>query len=112
MMALYRGDIVLVDFNPAKGGEIGKYRPAIIISNNDDNEILDTIIVIPLSSIVEANAIPYRYPITQRDKLNKNSDACIYEIRALSKTRVKEKLSAVTINELREVQRCLCEIVG
>ncbi|KIM10894.1 MAG: hypothetical protein KU38_06970 [Sulfurovum sp. FS08-3] len=112
MMALYRGDIVLVDFNPAKGGEIGKYRPAIIISSNDDNEILDTIIVIPLSSVVEANAIPYRYPITQRDKLNKNSDACIYEIRALSKTRVKEKLSTVSVNELREVQRCLCEIVG
>ena len=45
-MQLHRGDICLVDFNPAKGGEIGKLRPAIIISTQDDNDILDTVIVI------------------------------------------------------------------
>jgi len=112
MMALTRGDIVLVNFNPAKGGEMGKLRPAIIISHDDDNEILETIIVIPLSTLIEANSTPYRYPITQRDKLDNDSDACINEIRALSKTRVKEKLSMLSTDELREVQRCLCEIVN
>gem|GEM_PF-2019521 len=34
------------------------------------------------------------------------------EIRALSKSRVKEKLSTLNSDELREMQRCLCEIVG
>ncbi|MBN2824655.1 MAG: type II toxin-antitoxin system PemK/MazF family toxin [Campylobacterales bacterium] len=111
MMALYRGDIILVNFNPAKDGEIGKLRPAIIISANEDNELLDTIIVIPLSTIIEPNATPYRYLITQRDKLAKDSDACINEIRALSKNRVKEKLSTLKDKELSEIQKCLCEIV-
>ncbi len=111
MMVLSRGDIVLVNFSPAKGGEIGKLRPAIILSDNDDNEILETIIVIPLSTYIELDALPYRYLIKKRDKLQKNSDACIYEIRALSKTRVKEKVSALTDEELIIIQDALCQIV-
>jgi len=110
-MVLIRGDIVLVNFNPAKGGEIGKLRPAIVLSDSDDNEILDTIIVIPLSTVIETDALPYRYLINSRDKLQKNCDACIYEIRALSKIRVKEKLSILTDEELKIIQDSLCMII-
>lgn len=111
MMGLSRGDIVLLNFSPAKGGEIGKLRPAIILSDSDDNEILDTVIVIPLSTHLEADALPYRYLIKARDKLQKDCDACIYGIRALSKTRVKEKLSVLTNEELTIVQDSLCHII-
>ena len=111
-MELNRGDICLVDFNPAKGGEIGKLRPAIIMSTFDENSILDTVIVIPLSTVTEADALPYRYMITKRDKLKQTSDACIYEIRALSKTRVKEKLSVLSAEEIGIIQNALCEILG
>ncbi len=112
LMELHRGDICLVDFNPAKGGEIGKLRPAIVLSSKDDNDILDTVIVIPLSTVIEPNTMPYRFHITSRDKLRKNSDACIYEIRALSKIRIKEKLSKLNVDEIKSIQKCLCEIVG
>jgi len=111
MTGLTRGDIVLVNFNSVKGGEIGKLRPAIILSDKDDNEILDTVIVIPLSTLIEADALPYRYLIHKRDNLQKDCDACIYEIRALSKTRVKEKLSLLTDKELTIIQNALCQIV-
>jgi len=111
-MELCRGDIVLVNFNPTKGGEIGKLRPAIVLSTKEDNAILDTVIVIPLSKVIEPNAMPYRFHITSRDKLEKNSDACIYEIRALSKIRIKEKLSKLSDDETKIIQKCLCEIVG
>ncbi|RLA66203.1 MAG: type II toxin-antitoxin system PemK/MazF family toxin [Epsilonproteobacteria bacterium] len=112
MMDLNRGDIVLVNFNPAKGGEIGKLRPAIVLSASDDNEILDTIIVIPLSTTIEADALPYRYLITSRDALEKDCDACIYELRALAKTRIKKKLSILNEIELKIIQNALCEIIG
>jgi len=111
-MDLYRGDICLVNFNPAKGGEIGKLRPAIIVSQKEDNDVLDTVIVIPLSTVIEPDTIPYRFYITAREKLEKDSDACIYEIRALSKLRVKEKLSQLTEVEIAEIQKCLCAIVA
>lgn len=111
MMALDRGDICLVNFNPAKGGEMGKLRPAIILSDKDDNEILETVMVIPLSTVIEQDALPYRYLVTARDKLEKDCDACIYEIRALSKMRVKEILSKVKDDELKTIQKSLCQIV-
>jgi mRNA interferase MazF len=110
-MVLNRGDICLINFNPAKGGEIGKLRPAIVISDSMDNEILNTIIVIPLSTVIEKDALPYRYLITKREKLEKNCDACIYEIRALSKVRVKEKLAVLNNQELEVIQDSLCKIL-
>jgi len=110
-MELCKGDICLVDFNPAKGGEIGKLRPAIILSDKDDNNILDTVITIPLSTVIEPNTQPYRVHIKQRENLQQNSDACIYEIRALSKIRVKEKLAKLSINELQVIQQSLCKII-
>lgn len=111
-MELNRGDIYLVNFNPAKGGEMGKLRPAIIMSSVEENNMLDTVIVIPLSTYIQIDALPYRYFITKREKLEQNSDACIYEIRALSKIRVKEKLSTLNSKELSDIQKALCEILG
>lgn len=111
MMELIRGEIYLVNFNPVKGGEIGKLRPAIILSAKEDNSILDTVIVIPLSTVIEDDALPYRFLVKKRENLEKDSDACIYEIRALSKTRVKEKLAKLNEDELIIIQDSLCKII-
>ncbi|MDQ7059833.1 MAG: type II toxin-antitoxin system PemK/MazF family toxin [Sulfurimonas sp.] len=111
-MELNRGEIYLVNFNPAQGGEIGKLRPAIILSDKEDNSILDTVIVIPLSTVIESNALPYRFLITAREELYKDCDACIYEIRALSKKRVKEKLASLKKSELEVIQNSLCKIIS
>jgi len=110
-MVLNRGDICLVDFNQAKGGEMGKLRPAVILSDREDNDILDTVIVIPLSTTIVPDASPYRVPIPARDNLHKKSDACVYEIRALSKTRVKKRLAVLSDEALKNLQNALCKIV-
>jgi len=109
--AFSRGDICLVDFNPAKGGEIGKLRPAVIISSEEEIAMLATVIVIPLSTVIEPNTFPYRYTITQRGELHQDSDACIYEVRALSKERIKTKLCTLHPEELSKVIQGLCQIV-
>ena len=111
MMVFCRGEIYLVNFNPSKGGEIGKLRPAIVMSDLDENNILETCIVIPLSTKIVKNALPYRVTIDKRDKLHKESDACINEIRALSKTRIKEKLSSLSNDELEIIQKSICDIL-
>ena len=56
--------------------------------------------------------MPYRFHITARDKLEKDSDACIYEIRALSKIRIREKLAKLNFDELKNIQKYLCDIIG
>jgi mRNA interferase MazF len=45
-----RGDIFFVDFDPTKGAEIKKKRPALIVSCDEANKHLKTVTVIPFSS--------------------------------------------------------------
>ena len=108
-MELKRGDIVGINLNPKKGDEIGKIRPCIIISNDDENNILDTIIVIPLSTKLLDDMQPYRLRLTKRDKLEKDSDILINHIRTISKKRVTSKIAKITNDEYKMIIQNLCE---
>jgi hypothetical protein len=48
-----RGEIYLVNLDPTVGAEINKTRPALIISNDINNQFPDTVTVIPITSYVE-----------------------------------------------------------
>ncbi|MGH2350471.1 MAG: type II toxin-antitoxin system PemK/MazF family toxin [Chloroflexota bacterium] len=45
-----RGEVYWVDFDPARGGEIQKRRPAVIISNDDANRRMNRLQVVPFTS--------------------------------------------------------------
>jgi len=108
-MELYRGDIVGINLNPKKGDEVGKIRPCIIISNNDENSILDTIIVIPLSTKLIDDMKPYRLRLLKRDNLEKDSDVLINHIRTISKKRVTSKIAKITNDEYKLIIENLCK---
>ena len=91
--SIKRGDICLVNFNPSKGKEIGKIRPAVVLSKNEDNQVLDTIVVLPISSQIVDSALPYRVYLPLREGLDKDSNVCIYEVRSLSKKRIVQVVS-------------------
>ena len=108
-MDFKRGDIVTVNLNPKKGHEVGKIRPAIIISNDDENAILDTVILMPLSTDLIDDMEPYRMRILQRDNLKQDSDLLINQVRTLSKLRIKEKIATVTDEEYQNIIQNLCK---
>ena len=108
MMDFKRGDIVTVNLNPKKGHEVGKIRPALIVSDDDANKILDTLILLPLSTDLLDEMEPYRIRIPKRDKLKKDSDILINQIRTLSKQRVGEKIATLTHDEYQSVVSSLC----
>jgi mRNA interferase MazF len=47
-----RGEVFWVEFGPTIGGEIQKRRPAIIVSNDVANRVLNRVQVVPLTSVV------------------------------------------------------------
>jgi len=104
-----RGDIVTVNLNPKRGDEVGKIRPAVIISGDDENTILDTLILMPLSTHLIEDMYPYRFRITKRDKLKQDSDILINQIRTLSKQRIGEKIAQLNDNEYDLVIKLLCK---
>lgn len=108
-MELNRGDIVIVNLYPKKGDEVGKIRPAVIVSGDDENAILDTVMLMPLSTDLIDNMYPYRMKILKRDGLKEDSDILINQIRALSKTRIKEKIAKLTSVEYDAVIQNLCK---
>lgn len=111
MMELNRGDIVIVNLYPKKGDEVGKIRPAVIISNDDENAILDTVILMPLSTDLIDGMLPYRMRISKREGLKEDSDILINQIRALSKIRIKEKIAKLTSAEYDVLVQNLCKNV-
>ena len=108
-MELNRGDIVIVNLYPKKGDEVGKIRPAGIISGDDENAILDTVILMPLSTDRIDNMTPYRMRIVAREGLKEDSDILINQIRALSKARIKEKIAKITSAEYDAIIQNLCK---
>jgi mRNA interferase MazF len=108
-MEYKRGDIVTVNLNPKKRHEVGKIRPAVIISGDDENSMLDTVILMPLSTDLIEDMEPYRMRIIKRDKLQQDSDILINQVRTLSKQRVGEKIARVSDSEYDVLIQLLCK---
>ncbi|ECD2061389.1 type II toxin-antitoxin system PemK/MazF family toxin [Salmonella enterica subsp. enterica serovar Mikawasima] len=60
-----RGDICWIEFEPAKGKEIGKYRPALILSHETYNRLTGLVICCPISTSVRG--APTEVPVTNLD---------------------------------------------
>jgi mRNA interferase MazF len=109
MMDCRRGDIVTIDLNPKKGDEIGKIRPALILSGDDENEMLDTVIVVPLSTQLLDDMKPFRFRLVSREGLKHDSDVLINHIRAISKKRIGQKIASISEAEYISITESLCK---
>ena len=50
-----RFDIIFLNFEPAKGKEIGKYRPALVLSSKEYNKKTGLLICCPISSSIRGH---------------------------------------------------------
>ena len=113
-MTHYRGEIWLVNLNPAKkSNEMGKVRPVLVYQNDELNESeYPTTIVIPLSTSLIDDAEPLRFRISRREALKEDSDVVITQIRAIDNERFIKKLCTLSSNELEKISELLQEITS
>lgn len=68
-MSLYipdRADIIWLDFEPTQGKEIGKYRPALVLSSKEYNSKTGLLICCPISTSIRGGLT--EVPITNLDQ--------------------------------------------
>jgi len=102
-MDLKQYSIVLVNLDPTIGSEIKKTRPCVIISPNELNKYLKTIVVVPMTT--NFNKYPTRVSVNSNGK---KGMMAIDQIRTIEKSRIIksfEKLTSAEIRKLKDVIR-------
>ena len=89
-MEVKRFDIFLVNLDPTVGYEIKKTRPSVIISPNEMNKYLSTVIIAPLTTKIR------NYPTRIKcEVLGKKGQIVLDQIRTIDKIRLVKKLSKI-----------------
>ncbi len=102
-----RKEIWLVSLEPIIGSEIGKTRPALVISNNRNNEFASTITLIPISTTL-SKVYPFEVKILSKDSgLLKDSKVKCNQIRTVDKTRLQKKIGEVQHEYVEKVEEAL-----
>lgn len=107
-----RGEIYIADLKPSFGREIGKARPALIISDNALNKVLPTVIVIPFSSIVPQDIGPDFVKFSNQKGLKKTSVLVVNQLGAIDKIRLIEKIGRISKQRLSEIENALKLVLG
>ncbi len=95
--------IVLVNLNPTIGSEIKKTRPCVIISPNEINFNINTLIIAPMTSKSK------NYPT--RIKVDENSYIVLDQIRTIDKKRVIKKLGELDIETVLKIKQIIKEML-
>ena len=107
-MPIERGDVYWVSFDPSLGGEIQKTRPAIVLSNNAANLIMNRLQVVPITSNT-ARVYPGEALIELRGEMRK---AIGSQLTTASKQRLGTKLGILCREDLERVEAAVAVQLG
>ncbi len=96
-MVVKKSEVWLVDLDPTMGSEIKKIRPAVIISPNQMNHNINTVIIAPMTT--KKNNFPTRVEIVFDGK---SGQIVLDQIRTIDKTRLIKKIG--NINKSTQIQ--------
>ena len=103
-MDLSQYQIILVNLDPAAGSEIRKTRPCVIISPDEMNRHLRTVIIAPVTS--RSKNYPTRLKVRTG---NKDGWVVIDQIRTIDKQRIVKVSGKLTVNEIKYLKDILKE---
>jgi mRNA interferase MazF len=109
---MLRGEIRLVDLDPARTGEADKLRPAVIVSNDGANTTAEAlgrgvITVVPITSNV-TRVYPFQVLLPAEDSgLDVDSKAQAEQVRSLSVARVATRIGGIPPSLMLDVDDAL-----
>lgn len=104
-MVVERFNIFLVRLDPVAGAETAKTRPCVVVSPNELNRTVATVIIAPMTTV--RRGWPTRVDVSFQ---NKSGEIALDQIRAVDKTRLVKKLGKLDAATGGEVLDTLGEL--
>ena len=113
-MKFTRGGVYLARLDPAKGAEVGKLRPVVLLT---DQDLLDVkpphVFICPLSSHSEPAYQALHIKLLARDNLHVESYALAEHCRSVSIRRMQpERLAQLDPDEVKQIIHKLQRLIG
>ena len=105
-MVINQYEVYLVDLDPTKGHEIQKTRPCLVISPNEMNHIIGTVIIAPMTT--KSHAYPTRIELEFNKKIGW---IVLDQIRTIDKIRLVKRMGKIEKKEILEVKKILQEML-
>src|ERR1700722_19909911 len=102
-----RGEIHLVEFDPSRGHEIQKTRPALFIKTDIGNRYSPVTIVAAIPSAISAHPVAVSIAPTQANGLSVPSKIHLGQIRSVDRERLVKRLGIVDPTTMRRVDDAL-----
>ena len=103
-MELVQYQIVLVNLDPTLGSEIKKTRPCVIVSPNEMNKYLNTVVIAPMTST--SKAYPTRVAVKHNDQ---SGWVVLDQIRTIDRQRIIKNLGSIDQKEIEKVKAVIRE---
>jgi mRNA interferase MazF len=103
-MEIRQYDIFLVNLDPTIGSEIQKTRPCVVISPNEMNKHLRTIVIAPMTT--STKQYPTRIEIKHDNRIGW---VVLDQIRTVDKQRIVKSLGRLSRPEIKEVKAIIKE---
>jgi mRNA interferase MazF len=104
-MVVKRFDVYLVNLDPIVGSEIKKTRPCLVVSPDEMNRWIKTVIVAPMTT--KGQSYPTRVSCEFQGK---EGQVVLDQIRTVDKSRLVQKLGRIDKDTEREVLVTLAEM--
>jgi mRNA interferase MazF len=100
-----RGEVFLVSLDPTRGREIRKTRPCVIVSPDELNEHLQTVLVAPMTT--GGHPYPFRIPCRFQKR---NGFVVLDQLRTVDVSRLVKRLGKLSPSTRAAVLRTLQEM--
>lgn len=103
-MEISQYQIILVNLDPTLGSEIKKTRPCVVISPNEMNKFLNTVVIAPMTT--SSKNYPTRIEVRHDNKIGL---IVLDQIRTIDKQRIIKELGRLTKSEINKLKSVLKE---
>lgn len=105
-MEIKQYSIYWIDLDPTKGSEVNKTRPCVVISPDEMNQFIKTVLIAPLTHTHK------NYPSRVMCNVKGNSGSIMLDqIRSIDKLRIKDFLAKLSLKEIAEVKLIINEML-